>query len=391
MKFKVQTRRFWSKWMIIACVGAIMLCMSTSVQTVKAAEGVTLFTPYTDISVVPGETIDYSLQVINNTDTVQTVPLTVSGLPQDWSYEFSSGGWSVREISVLPEQEVTVNMDVEVPLQIDKGNYMFEVRAGSAAQLPLTVRISEQGTYKSELNVDQTNMEGLADSTFTFDGELRNRTAEEQVYALSAKAPAGWEVQFTTNSDRVTSVSIEPNQTASINISVRPPAQVAAGTYTIPVSASTSSTSANVELEVVITGTYGLELTTPDGLLSTEVQAGKSKSLDLVVRNTGSTELTDVQLSDSSPVDWEVEFEPAAIESIPAGESVRVTAKITSSDQAIAGDYVSQITASTAEATDSAEFRVAVKTSMLWGWIGILIIIAALGCVYYLFRKYGRR
>jgi uncharacterized membrane protein len=28
---------------------------------------------------------------------------------------------------------------------------------------------------------------------------------------------------------------------------------------------------------------------------------------------------------------------------------------------------------------------------MLWGWIGVLIIIFALGIVYFLFRKYGRR
>jgi uncharacterized membrane protein len=32
-----------------------------------------------------------------------------------------------------------------------------------------------------------------------------------------------------------------------------------------------------------------------------------------------------------------------------------------------------------------------VRTPMLWGWIGIFIIIAAIGIVWYLFRKYGRR
>jgi uncharacterized membrane protein len=32
-----------------------------------------------------------------------------------------------------------------------------------------------------------------------------------------------------------------------------------------------------------------------------------------------------------------------------------------------------------------------VKTPMLWGWVGVLIIFIALGSVYYLFRKFGRR
>jgi uncharacterized membrane protein len=47
--------------------------------------------------------------------------------------------------------------------------------------------------------------------------------------------------------------------------------------------------------------------------------------------------------------------------------------------------------ARTPEVNSAAEFRIAVKTPIIWGWLGILIIIAACGGVYYLFRKYGRR
>ena len=57
----------------------------------------------------------------------------------------------------------------------------------------------------------------------------------------------------------------------------------------------------------------------------------------------------------------------------------------------MAGDYVASLEANTAEKSATASVRVSVRTPLLWGWLGIMIILGALGGVYYLFRKYGRR
>ena len=54
-------------------------------------------------------------------------------------------------------------------------------------------------------------------------------------------------------------------------------------------------------------------------------------------------------------------------------------------------NYVTKITARTPEADTTTDFRISVKTPMITGWIGVVVILAALGAVYYLFRKYGRR
>lgn len=163
------------------------------------------------------------------------------------------------------------------------------------------------------------------------------------------------------------------------------------GSFSIPIRASNSSTSSELALEAVITGSYGLELTTPSGLLSTNVNAGGSKTIELLVKNTGTAPLSDINLSADTPVDWEVSFNPKTIENLPAGKSTTVEAKLTSSDKAIAGDYVTSLKAAAAEASSDAQFRVAVKGSMLWGWIGVLVILAILGGIYVLIRKYGRR
>ena len=66
-------------------------------------------------------------------------------------------------------------------------------------------------------------------------------------------------------------------------------------------------------------------------------------------------------------------------------------ATLKASKKALPGDYVTTIMAKTAEEIADAQFSVAVKTPMIWGLVGVLIIIATIGVVYYLFRKYGRR
>jgi uncharacterized membrane protein len=73
------------------------------------------------------------------------------------------------------------------------------------------------------------------------------------------------------------------------------------------------------------------------------------------------------------------------------GKDVQVFATIKAYKKAITGDYVTSLEAKTPEISSNVSFRIAVKTPMLWGWIGILIIFGALGSLYYLFRKYGRR
>jgi uncharacterized membrane protein len=206
-----------------------------------------------------------------------------------------------------------------------------------------------------------------------------------------SQAPRGWIVTFKPNYKQATSVEVEANSTSNISIDINPPSQIEAGKYKIPVSASTSATSANLELEVVITGTFNIELTTPIGLLSTNITAGDEKQVELLIRNNGSSELTDIKLDFSAPINWSVKFNPEKVPQLVTGASTNVYANIKADKKAIPGDYITEFTARTPEASSKASFRISVRTSMLWGWIGILIILIAVGCVYYLFRKYGRR
>ena len=360
-------------------------------RPINAAGGIIVYTPFTRISVPPGEVIDFTLDIINKSSDVQNLPITVTGLPAGWNYSLKSGSWNIRQMAVLPGEKKSFTLRVEVPLKVEKGKYRFSVNAVGLYSLPLIVDVSEKGTYKTDLTTRQPNMEGHSDANFTFNAELKNQTADAQLYALIARPPRGWDVVFKANYKQVTSVETEANSTTTITIEVKAPENTEAGTYKIPISATTSSTSATLDLEVTITGTFNIVLTTPGGLLSSDVTAGRSRRLELIVRNTGSSELKDINLSGSTPANWEVSFDPKKISALAPGKDMQVFATIKADRKAIAGDYVTTLEARTQEVSSKAAFRISVKTPILWGWIGVLIILTALGSIYYLFRKYGRR
>jgi len=376
-------------WML---TGSLLLAALLPVGSAQAAGELTLYVAQPSIAVTPGESVTHSVELINNTDVIQNASLSVDGLPDGWTYELTSGGKNARQVAVKPDGSVTATLDLDVPLQVERGVYRFTLSAGNGNTLPLAIEVTEQGIYETELTTETPNIEGHAEASFTYSVSLRNRTAEQQMYALRAEAPgAGWEVSFTVSGERVSSVDVDAGATETISVSVNPPEQIEAGTYTIPIVAETNASNAKLELQTAIIGSYDMELTTPTGLLSTDITAGSEKKVELLVKNTGTVELRDVNLSSSTPIEWTVEFEPATIDAIPPGESRTVMATVTSSDTALAGDYVVSMTASAPEASSEAQFRVAVKTSVIWGWFGILIIVAVAGGLAYLFRKYGRR
>jgi len=360
-----------------------------------SAQSLTLFTPYTGLSVTPGETITYDIEVINNGSAIQHTSFEMKNFPKGWDYTIRSSGNNLHQLSVRPDDEEKIKLDITVPLEVNKGDYNFTLeanhRSGEKSSLPFVITVSEQGTFKTEFVVEQPNMQGHAESKFSYTASLRNLTAEEQHYSLNHKAPEGWTVNFKVASSSVTSVSVEPGGSEEVTIEITPAQNVVAGSYEIPVVASSGSTSEEVTLEAVVSGKYDLSLSTPEGNLSSTLTAGKEKTIQLVVENTGTVEVVDVQLHATTPPNWEVEFDQKQIDVLEAGESATIQARIKAPSDAMAGDYVTSIKAQAALASSEADFRMSVKTSTLWGFVALGIIIAVIAGLFAVFQKFGRR
>ncbi|NLT97382.1 MAG: hypothetical protein GXW96_04375 [Christensenellaceae bacterium] len=141
-----------------------------------------------------------------------------------------------------------------------------------------------------------------------------------------------------------------------------------------------------------IIGTYEMKLSTPTGLLSVDAVAGQGSTVTLNIENTGNADLSNITLTaKSTPANWSVTFDKDTIETLPAGQSVQVAATIKPAKDAVTGDYVVSIQAKSTLASSQADFRVTVKTSTIWGIVGIVIIAAVVVALVLVFRKFGRR
>lgn len=235
------------------------------------------------------------------------------------------------------------------------------------------------------------NIEAAVNETFRYTANLHNGSQDTRIYDLYAKMPDGWLIAFRTLGSQVSSISVEAGKTQDISIEVNASQLAKPGRYDIPVMAISSKDTLRLNLQAVVKGAYGINLSTPTGLLSDDITEGSKREIHLVVRNTGTIPLKEISLSAQTPSKWEASFEPSKIPQIDPGKTADITATLTVPGKTIAGDYVTVFTAKNSNASSDATFRMTVKTSMLSGWIGIIVILLAIYLVYGLIRKYGRR
>jgi uncharacterized membrane protein len=243
----------------------------------------------------------------------------------------------------------------------------------------------------SSLTARLVNIESEAKTPFRYSASLYNGSAKEQVFDLQAGLPSGWNVLFRAEGNQVTALKVDPDKTLEVSIEIVASPLTKPGKYKIPVTAVSATESLNLELEAVVKGNYDLQLTTPTGRLSDEITEGKSKQLVLTVMNTGTLPLDELELTAQTPLKWMATFEPSKIQRLEPGKSQNINVLLSVPDKTIAGDYLTTFTARNSYSNANASFRMTVKTSVLSGWVGLLIIALAIIIVYNLIRKYGRR
>jgi uncharacterized membrane protein len=213
--------------------------------------------------------------------------------------------------------------------------------------------------------------------------------------SASATGPAGWTVDTSlTGATDAASTVVTSGATQSISVTARAPDGTPAGKYPIAVQAVAGERTVDAELSIDITGSYSMTMSTPNDVLSIRGSAGTSTTQQFEITNTGTAALTNVKLTGTPPTGWQVTFDPeAGVASIEPETTGTITATITPSADAVAGDYVVTFNASATEtsATASSQIRFTVETSPIWALIGIALIVLILGGLFYVFRTYGRR
>lgn len=235
------------------------------------------------------------------------------------------------------------------------------------------------------------NIESTLEKPFRFDLTLHNIEKESQTFSLSSDLPEGWRAYFKSGASQVRALEVNPDATENITFEVYPGPNTNAEEYNLPVYAVSRTDSLKLDLQAVVQGDYDLELTTPSGRLSESTTEGGSKNITLRLKNTGSLPLKDIELSNQSPSHWSVSYDKSKFDQLETGESIDLEATLKVPNKTIAGDYLVTFKAKNSFTNADSQFRITVKTSLLSGWVGIVIILIALGLIFLLIKKYGRR
>jgi uncharacterized repeat protein (TIGR01451 family) len=341
-----------------------------------------------------GASVSISLN-LKTTDLAQTVAMSMGQIPDGWTATFLGGGRVVQSVYVDANSSGTVDVRLDPPKDAKSGTYNFVVLAQSGtekAELPITLTVQEKVPASLSFTTDLPTIQGSPTTTFRYNTTLRNDGDQDLTVNLTADAPSGFVTKFMLSGQEVTSFPLGANQSKSISVELTPLSDTAAGSYPFTVYADAGDLQANLNLTAEITGQYTLGVSGPDGRLSGNANAGKATTFQVVVSNTGTAPAQGVELSANAPSGWTVSFDPKVIDQIPAGNQIQVTANLTPADKAVAGDYIVTVNARTVDgATKSADFRISVATSTLWGVVGIALIAIAVGVVAMAVTHFGRR
>lgn len=353
-----------------------------------------VYTAYPSLIIGFGETVDVPLKVRGGTP--QTVTLELGSLPQGWTATFRGGSQIVSAVFVDGQNESSVDLRLEPPADVKAGSYNMLVSASGEnekSQLPLSITIKEKLPPRLSLTVNGLPLQqGSPSGTYNFSADLKNEGDEDLVVALSATQPQNLQITVQNVGQQVNQIQLPANTTQSLTIQASPLVNLDAGKYPFTVTATAGDVKATLDLTVEVVGTGSLSVTSPDGNLSGQAYAGQENPLQIVLDNTGTAPLRGVALTSSAPTGWSVTFDQTQVAEIPAGQKVNVTARIKPAQNAVAGDYMVTINAQPLDSKqESADFRLTVRTSTIWGIAGIGLIALAVAAVGVAVVRFGRR
>lgn len=382
---------------------AVLFLPMLSVAAASAADqpaaisGLFVTTKYPAMTVRAGETTTVDLTVRNFKLPPQQLQLSVPQVANGWKATLLGGGQPIGAVAVAPDSEERLQLRLEPPAGIGKGEYPFTVQAKNAEhdlKLTVALTIGEEVPAKLKLTTNFPALRGTATTSFKYRVTVTNDSGRDATVNFTADSPRNFQVNFTEayGSQQITSIPIEAGKSKDVEAALTIPRDTQAGDHKLVMHAKTEAANADLPVSLTIVGQPRLALSGEGGRLSGEAYSGQESQLTVVLRNDGTEAARDIELSATTPEGWKSSFDPKQVPQIPPGGTQNVKVMLTPSEKAIAGDYQSTIRASGAGAlSESANFRITVLTSTLWGAVAIGIIAISLLVVVFAVARFGRR
>lgn len=396
----IENRRRTGKKVILICAVFLIALLQFPLLglsgTAHADGGLQITATYPEVTVKAGSDYTFFTKVKNDTGAAQTVNLSAT-VPDGWTYILQGGGNRIYKAYVDNGSSTDANLTVTIPATAESKSYQVTLTAngdnGVAASLTLNLDVTKGETKQGKWTTDTDTFDGSNTDTFKYSTNITNNSEVAQTYSLSSNAPDGWDVEFdsASTSQQIASCGVSPEGSQGVEISIIPSYNTLPGSYKVTCTAKSPNETMTLDLKLNVTGSYSMILTTPSGALNADAYAESDTPVVIEIQNNGASDLKNVQLSASAPTGWTVKLDKTSISSIPAGEKQDVTAYIKASTGSIVADYPVDFSATASGASAQTTFRVAFKAPVVWGYVGLIIILLLIAGLIGVFMKFGRR
>lgn len=384
---------------------ALLLSPAAFAETDKKdlpPRAITVAPEYATVMVHEEEDVSVDVVVRNGGRQGETIDLSIPSVPEGWKAWFKTYSFKIGGLYVESDSSKSISLQTEPEKGTPSGKYVFPIMARtrdgqltSSSELIIIVEGKKEEKKSKGVNITTSYpvLKGPTDAKFEFSIDVENKTDKEAIFNLAYDGPKNWDINFKPSYEDkyFSSLRIKEDQSQSMAVEVRPYALAEPGEYPIKVRVSSDKAQGEVTLTVVLTGTYKLDAGTAEGLLSLNAYQGKSANMSFYVKNTGSAAQNGIKFMTFKPENWKVEFTPEKVDTLAPNEMKQVEMTITPADQALVGDYSVGVGVEGEKSSKNLEFRVTVRASTAWGWIGIIIIVLVVAGLVFLFVRVGRR
>lgn len=360
-------------------------------------KGLWLTTDYPSVTARAGDSTTIKVKLQNYGLAPERVALSVDGVPSGWTATLLGGGAPITAAMPATDDNVQIQLRLDIPAGVANSTQTVTLRgkaADASVSLPIDVSVGQVLPAKLALKTTNPSLIGSAKTAFEFQFNVANQSDRDLIVNLKAQAPDGFQTSFEEayGTQEIASIPIEAGKDKDLKVKVTPPSDAKAGSYPVAVEVSADNATADGQMQMDITGQPDLKITGQDGRLSTNAVAGEATPVSLTLTNDGSAPAEDIALSSSPPSDWKVSFQPDKVAELAPGQKIDVQAQLTPSSKAVAGDYMTTFSANgTGSASSSADIRVTVSTSTMWGIVGVAIVAISLLIAVGAVARFGRR
>jgi uncharacterized membrane protein len=221
---------------------------------------------------------------------------------------------------------------------------------------------------------------------------IENTGYSEDSYELSVEGlPETFYYKFREEggSEAISEVYLEGGEKKNIYLEILVPPNAKTGSYNFTVFVIGHDTKME-ELQLSLSGEHRLIF---DPLRSFMISAEQGSEVEYkaILRNSGTSSVTNINFTITPPSKWDVEIEPPFIPAIEPYDSHPITMRIHIPSDQIPGEYKIKLTIKSDQTSMEEQIRVIVKEKSSASIIGGAIILLAIVALAFIFKKFGRR